>query len=304
MIVAMNAARPFAVEESVEDRAPFELRGAAEPRTPLVFASPHSGRLYPDELMAASRLGPLAIRKSEDAFVDRLIEGGFERGASGVLCRTARVWIDVNRDPWELDPQMFEDPLPAFARSQTARVAAGLGSVARLVGEGQEIYGRKLAFAEAEARIDGVHKPYHAALERLLSAAHARFGAAVLIDWHSMPSAAGRSETRRGRARPDMVLGDRHGAACDRGLTRLVRQTLESMGYVVALNAPYAGGWTTQTYGRPERGVHALQVEIDRGLYLDEARLEPTAGFTRLQHDLERLFDVLAGADWGAVLRR
>lgn len=293
-----------AAEILVPFPAPFETRGdLADPKTPLVFASPHSGRIYPDELMAASRLDAQAIRRSEDVFVDRLIEEGFSSGVSGVICRTARVWIDVNRDPWELDPAMFEDALPAFARSQTARVAAGLGSIARMVGEGQEIYARKLTFAEAEARIDAVHKPYHQAVKERLDAARERFGVGVLVDWHSMPSAAGRHEARRGRGRPDVVLGDRHGAACGRALTQAVRRQLESQGYAVTLNSPYAGGYTTQVYGRPDQGLHALQIEIDRGLYVDEATLERTPGFERLRRDLNRLFQMLIETDWATALR-
>lgn len=284
--------------------APFETRGdLQDPATPLVFASPHSGRVYPEELLAASRLDALSIRRSEDAFVDRLIEAGFARGASGVVCRMARVWVDVNRDPWELDPTMFDAPLPAFARSQTARVAAGLGSIARLVGEGQEIYLRKLNVSEAEARIERVHKPYHRALSEMIEAARVKFGVAVLVDWHSMPSAAGRHEAKRGRGSPDMVLGDRFGAACSRELTQTVKRLLESQGYIVALNAPYAGGYTTQLYGRPETGVHALQIELDRALYLDEAALQPTTGFERLQRRLGQLIEALITIDWSAVLR-
>jgi N-formylglutamate amidohydrolase len=298
----MNALQALP-ETEVRSDSPVEIRRPEALRTPLIFASPHSGRLYPDELLKASLLDRLAIRRSEDALVDELIAGGLERGAALVLCRTARAFVDVNRDPWELDPAMFEDELPAFARSQTARVAAGLGSIARLVAEGQEIYARKLTFAEAQARIEQVHDRYHQALAALVEEVRGRFGVAVLIDWHSMPSAAGRSEARRGRTRPDMVLGDRHGASCGRALWGAVRRELEAMGYAVALNSPYAGGFTTQTYGRPQEGVHTLQIELDRGLYLDETTLEPSDGFALLKRRLERLFDVLAAADWPRLLR-
>ncbi len=301
----MNAPQPIAAPALGLDPGEgpaFEVRRPPELVTPLIFASPHAGRLYPRSLMAASRLDAHAIRRSEDAFVDELIAPGFEMGIAGVVCRTARVFVDVNRDPWELDPMMFDAPLPPYARSQTPRVAAGLGSIARLVSEGQEIYARKLDFAEAKARIEQAHKPYHAALGALIEEARARFGLAVLVDWHSMPSAAAAGEARRGRGRPEIVLGDRHGAACGRGLSVLMRRTLEASGYVVALNAPYAGGWTTQTYGRPENGVHALQVEMDRGLYLDEAALERSDGYPRLARDLERLFRTLLDASWSRLL--
>lgn len=282
---------------------PFEVLRPRVLKTPLVFASPHSGRVYPADLMAASRLDARGIRRSEDALVDGLIADGREAGAALLLCRVGRAYVDVNRDPLELDAAMFSDSAPAGAIVTSSRVAAGLGAVPRLVGDGRAIYGRKLRFAEASGRLERVHAPYHAALAGLLGSARKRFGRAVLIDWHSMPSAAGRGEARKGRPKPDMVLGDRHGDSCAAGLTALMRRELEAMGYVVALNRPYAGGYTTQLHGRPETGVHALQVELDRGLYLDERTLEPAPGFARLKADLERLFGVLAGADWATVLR-
>jgi N-formylglutamate amidohydrolase len=285
------------------ETAPFDLRRREKLSTPVVFASPHSGRIYPQALLSASLLDGHALRRSEDALVDELIAPAFERGVAGVLCRVARVYVDVNRDPWELDPAMFDGRLPAYARSQSARVAAGLGSIARVVGEGQEVYARKLSFAEARARIEAVHRPYHRALHGLLMEARKTFGLAVLIDWHSMPSAASRSEAQRGRTRPDLVLGDRHGAACGRRLTQTVREALEALGYVVGLNTPYAGGFTTETYGRPAGGYHCLQIEIDRSLYLDEVRLEPSAGFAKLKRDLETVGDRLLATDWKTALR-
>jgi len=288
--------------ESEAAGAPFEVRRPQTLTTPLVFASPHSGRVYPDDMMSASRLNAREIRRSEDVLVDELIAGGEAAGAALVLCRVGRAYVDVNREPWELDEAMFSDAVPEHARAMTARVAAGLGSVPRIVGDGRAIYARKLRFAEAEARIEAVHGPWHAALESLLGEAKARFGRAVLIDWHSMPSAASRGEARKGRPKPDVVLGDRHGAACAPGLTALLKRELERAGHVVALNRPYAGGYTTQAHGRPEDGIHAVQVELDRGLYLDERTLEPRPGFERLKRDLDRLFATLASADWDKVL--
>ena len=270
------------------------------PPTPLVFASPHSGRHYPPDLLARSMLDGDAIRRSEDAYVDRLIAGGPAFGAINIHARYARAYIDVNREAYELDPSMFADELPAFARARSARVAAGLGSIAKVVAEGQEIYRDKLTFADARGRIDALHHPYHRALDRLLTEARAAHGAAVLIDWHSMPSTAA-GEGPHGRKTCDMVLGDRFGSACSSGLTRLVDGVLEGMGFRVARNAPYAGGYTTEYYGRPEHGVHALQIEINRALYLDEATLKPHAGFERLRRDLDRLFKTLA-RDWRRAL--
>ena len=278
---------------------PFEVVRTGEAATPLVHASPHSGRVYPAELLAASALDASAIRRSEDALVDELVAGAGASGGVLIKATYARAYIDVNREPYELDPAMFEDELPAFAQSRTARAAAGLGSIARIVAEGQEIYSRKLTFEEARRRVEDVHAPWHAALGELLEQARAGFGAALLIDWHSMPSGAAGPARRA----PDFVLGDRYGAACASGVTRLVERELEARGYVVARNAPYAGGWATARYGRPAEGLHALQIEINRALYLDEKRLEPLPGAAGLKADLDRLFAALRRQDWAGILR-
>ncbi len=277
--------------EEGTDEAPFRVCravGGASP-TGIVFASPHSGRIYPADLMAATHLDAETIRRSEDAHVDELIAGAPSHGIAVLTARMARAWMDVNREPWEMDAGMFEGDVPAYARARTAKVAAGLGVIARVVGEGQEIYRRKLTFAEAMRRVETVHKPYHGALTKLLGAARRVAGAAVLIDWHSMPSATG----------PDceMVLGDRYGATCGPTLTRLVEDALTAKGYRVARNAPYAGGYTTQHYGRPQRRIHALQIEINRAIYMDERTLTPTADFASLKSDLDNLFMALASVN-------
>jgi N-formylglutamate amidohydrolase len=267
---------------------------AGVPSVPIVFASPHSGRVYPPSLMAASHLGAEDIRRSEDVCVDDLVACAPGHGITLIAAHFARAWLDLNREPWELDPGMFEDELPAFARARTARVAAGLGAIARVVCEGLEIYRRKLTFAEAASRVEGVHRPYHAALAGLLAETRQEHGLAVLIDWHSMPAAAA---TQAGGG-CDIVLGDRFGAAASPAIARRVERELKALGYGVARNAPYAGGYTTETYGRPARQVHALQIEVNRALYLDEATLEPTAGYAPLKADLKRLTAALAAIDW------
>ena len=292
----MNAWEPpnsfVEVEEAV---APFVVTRpkAGVAASPLVFASPHSGRLYPEALMAVSRLDACAIRKSEDAYVDGLIERAPQHGASLIAAQLARVYMDVNREPWELDPAMFEDELPAYARSRSARVAAGLGAIARVVREGEEIYTRKLCFAEARARVEAVHAPYHDALAMLVREAREAHGVAVLIDWHSMPAAAAQGG--------EIVLGDRYGGACAPVFSAMVERTLKAMGYAVARNSPYAGGFTTEHYGRPAQRVHALQIEVSRALYMDEASMSVTAGFERLRADLERLFEVIASVNWARL---
>jgi N-formylglutamate amidohydrolase len=269
------------------------------PPTPLIFASPHSGRIYPAPMMAASNLDGAAIRRSEDAYIDRLIEGAPALGVTTISARFARVFLDLNREPWELDQTMFADELPPYARGGGARVAAGLGAIARVVAEGEEIYVRKLSFAEARARVEGAHRPYHEALSRLVEATRAAHGVAVLIDWHSMPAAAARHAA--GGAGCDIVLGDRYGASCAPGVLRRVEGALAARGWRLARNAPYAGGYTTEHYGRPVRGVHALQIELNRALYLDEETLAPTAGFEALKAGLETAFAALAAADWSRL---
>lgn len=285
---------------AAEAAAPFDLRQPVGPAAPVLYASPHSGRLYPVDMMSASRLDTAAVRRSEDAFVDALIGEAPAAGVAVLSARFARAYIDVNREPYELDPAMFSDELPSFAQGRTARVAAGLGSIARVVGEGQEIYARKLTFEEARRRIEGVHRPYHDALARLLEETRRRAGCAILVDWHSMPSAAA-GDPARSRRGPDMVLGDRYGAACSPLVTGLVERQLEAMGYLVERNRPYAGGWTTEHYGAPGKRTHALQIEINRALYLDERRTERHDGYSRLRRDLTRLTATLAATDWSRL---
>jgi N-formylglutamate amidohydrolase len=271
------------------------------PPTALVFASPHSGGVYPEDMIAASRLPVETLRASEDAFVDQIIAGAPALGAGTIRARFARSYIDLNREPWEMDPAMFDGDLPQYAHGRSARVAAGLGAIPRVAGEGRPIYSRKLTFAEAKDRVELAHRPYHDALDRQLAAARAAHGAAILIDWHSMPAAAARGQRARNGGECDIVLGDRFGAACSPKLTGLVERELEALGYRVARNAPYAGGYTTEHYGRPARRTHALQIEINRSLYMNETTREPTEGLARLTTDAETLTRALAGLDLGEL---
>lgn len=289
---AFEVARPQGVDPE----------GGDPPPTPLVFASPHSGRLYPPDMMAAARLTAQDLRGSEDAFVDNLIASAPALGVCVIRARLARAYIDLNRDAWELDPTMFEDALPDFVQTRTARVAAGLGAIARVAGEGRPIYARKLTFAEAKGRIETAHRPYHDTLDRLLAQARNAHGLAILVDWHSMPAAAARGHRARGGGPCDIVLGDRFGAACGPKLTALMEKTLEGLGYRVARNTPYAGGYTTEHYGRPNRRTHAIQVEINRALYMNETTREPTEGLARLKADIESVTAHLVQADWAELL--
>jgi N-formylglutamate amidohydrolase len=284
--------------------SPVEILTPARPRAPLVFASPHSGRRYPASFVAASRLDATMLRASEDAYVDELMNAAPRLGAPLVAARFPRALLDANRDPWELDPTMFDGPLPVWAKTRTPRVSAGLGSIPRVVADGAEIYRRRLPVAEAHRRIDLLHRPYHAAVERKLADAKARWGVGVLIDCHSMPSVGGPTDDDRGRGRVDIVLGDRFGSSCAPELTTAVERRLTALGLTVARNAPYAGGWSTERYGQPERGLHALQIEINRHLYLDERDVAPASGFDRLRDQLEELIRGLIEEDAPSVFPR
>lgn len=275
----MTAASDFA---SV---APFTVEEAAEQRVPFVFNSPHSGRFYPDRFLAMAKLDADTIRRSEDCFVDQLFGGVVRLGAPLLSANFPRAYLDANREPWELDPRMFSQPLPSFANVRSPRVAGGLGTVPRLVGEGLDIYGGKLPLQEAAERIEYLYKPYHETLKRLVAQTHARFGYAVLVDCHSMPASIRVGDSG---VRPDFIVGDRFGASASAALTEHAIGVLAEMGYTVAHNKPYAGGFITEHYGRPARGLHALQIEVNRGLYLNERTYEKTSGYAALAHDLTR----------------
>jgi N-formylglutamate amidohydrolase len=280
---------------------PYALRRPARQTMPVVFASPHSGVDYPAEFLAAARLDRRSLRRSEDAFVDELFAAAPAAGAPLLSALFPRAFVDANREALELDPQMFEDALPPEAITDSPRVAAGLGMIARVVASGEEIYGRKLRLAEALARIERYWRPYHAMLGQLIAETKRRYGACVLIDCHSMPSVGGPMERDAGRERVDMVLGDCRGSSCAPTLTDRVEKDLRHLGYAVARNNPYSGGFVTQHYGRPGTEVHALQIEINRALYMDESALTRGPGFARLAADMGRL--VRAIGDISASLR-
>ena len=277
------------------DRAappPYRLHAPERQTAPLVLASAHSGRDYPAEFLAAARLDPVGLRRSEDSFVDELFADAPGHGAPLLAATFPRAYCDPNREPWELDPAMFDDALPPWVNTTSARVGAGLGTIARVVASGESIYRGKLRFADAEARVRRCWEPYHAALSGLLDETRRRFGSCLLVDCHSMPanSCAGRPPG------PDFVLGDAHGTACSPQVTRLVERVLTGFGYVVRRNDPYAGGYVTRHYGRPRERVHALQIEIARTLYMDEARIEKRPGFARVREHLSELVATLTAA--------
>lgn len=258
-------------------RAPFRLHSPSPQTLAFVFASPHSGRTYPASFVAQSRLSFEALRRSEDAFVEELFLPVVTEGAPLIAASFPRAYLDVNRAPQEFDAQMFEGSLPFAVDSSSPRVNAGLGVIPRVVREGVEIYPGKISAAEASRRLSVFYRPYHDALGELVRETREHFGVAVVIDCHSMPSAA---------AAPDIVLGDRYGISAGAGLMRVAEEAFMRQGFSVARNAPYAGGYTTQIYGRPGRGTHALQIEINRALYMDEDRVRPSASFAEFQGHL------------------
>lgn len=279
--------------EAGEVYEPYLLTRPAGRSVPLVFASPHSGRAYPASFVAAARLGPVALRRSEDGFVDELFASAPDYGAPLLAATFPRVFCDVNREPWELDPGMFDEPLPSWVNTASPRVGAGLGTIARVVATGEAVYRRKLTFREAEERIRRFWQPYHAALAALIAETRDEFGCCLLIDCHSMPMHPAQAGNP-----PDFVLGDAHGTSCALRATRMVEEALTRMGYRVRRNDPYAGGYVTRHYGRPREGVHALQIEVARPLYMDEERIERLPGMPALQANLTGLIANLRRADW------
>jgi N-formylglutamate deformylase len=255
------------------------IRMPAVHSLPVVFASPHSGRRYPRHFLATTRLDEATLRRSEDSYVDDIFGGAPDHGAPLIAATFPRAYCDVNREAWELDPAMFEDALPPWVNTTSARVGAGLGMMARVVANGEAIYGIRLRFADAQARVKTCWQPYHDALTRLVDLTVARFGLCLLVDCHSMPSSA----TIRNKPPPDIVLGDVHGAACAASITRALDRFYTQAGYATRRNDPYAGGYVARHYGRPHRRVHAIQIEMARSLYMDEQTLRPGPGLARLQ---------------------
>jgi len=271
-----------------QDPPPFRLDRPARQGVPFVFASPHSGRAYPDTLLARTRLDATTLRRSEDAFVDELFAGVAALGAPLLAAQFPRALLDVNRGMAEIDRAMFDGALRVKVDAPSPRVAAGLGVIPRIVRDGAEIYRAKLDSAEADARLEQLYKPYHAALAALMEETRARFGVAVLIDCHSMPSAL---------AVPDIVLGDRYGASAAPAVTARAETAFLREGFTVTRNTPYAGGHTTVRYGKVASGFHALQIEINRALYLDEDRITKQPSFQAVRARLTRAMEYLTAID-------
>jgi N-formylglutamate amidohydrolase len=273
---------------------PFEVVEPLTIAAPFLFNSPHSGLVYPKSFVEQARLDLQSLRRSEDSFVDTLFGSVAEIGMPFMRAHFPRCYVDVNREPYELDPRMFNGRLPSFANTRSMRVSGGLGTVARIVGEAQEIYGRRIPVDEAITRIENFYKPYHRALRRVMVQMQRSFGLAVLIDCHSMPSSTG---LRDERARTDIVLGDRYGTSCAGVITDVLELELRRRGYAVVRNKPYAGGFITEHYGNPASGMHAVQIEINRALYMDERAYRPAERFETVRNDLLEVAGALMKID-------
>src|ERR1700754_1283801 len=275
---------------------PFEVLEPLDYRGPVVFNSPHSGRVYPRAFLSAAKLDLATLRRSEDSFVDELMAGVVARGHPLMRVHFPRCYVDVNREPYELDPRMFNGRLPSFANTRSMRVAGGLGTIPRVVGDGQEIYRERINVDEALGRIEALYKPYHRALRRLINKAHQAFGTVILVDCHSMPSVGvPRDEPRR----PDIVIGDRYGTSCASVLPDLVEEIMSGLGYSIGRNKPYAGGFITEHYGNPASGLHTVQLELNRAIYMDERRRERSPRFAQVATDFAALADALAQVPLG-----
>lgn len=271
---------------------PFDLwLPPAQATSAAIFNSPHSGSDYHGSFLGRTRLAPLLLRSSEDAFVDRLFASAPDNGAPLLAARVPRAYVDLNRAADDLDPALITG---AARRASNPRIAAGLGVIPRVVAEGRPIIEGKLSLTEAEQRLNTVWRPYHARLSALVAETLAREGVALLFDCHSMPRDALAGAPMVWGRRPDVILGDRFGAACDRSVIEATAEAFTAQGFVVARNAPFAGGYITQSYGRPRLRVHALQIEIDRSLYMDERRIEPLPGFPEMAARIGRVVAVLA----------
>lgn len=270
------------MQSDFSDRPAFEVLRPKKQLVPFIFNCPHSGRDYPKRFLDQSGLDHLSIRQSEDAYVDELFESVPWLGAPLLRAHFPRAYLDVNREPYELDQSMFNEPLPDHVNKNSARVSAGLGTIAKNVSEARPIYHSKLPLADAITRIEGIYKPYHRTLQNLVADTIQHFGVAILIDCHSMPQLAAKS----GDMPPDIIIGDRYGSSCSPQLSQQMEMGLESLGFCTRRNRPYAGGFITRSYGRPSLAVHAVQLEISRGLYLNEVTLKKNSSFPKLQSSI------------------
>lgn len=278
----------------------FTLTKPSRRTTAVVFASPHSGRNYPWKFMRRSDLDELAVRSSEDAFVDELFADAPRHGAPFIKAGAPRAYVDLNRAADELDPVLIEG---VRKNGHNPRVSSGLGVIPRVVANGRVIYKGKIPWSEAKRRIDTYWHPYHAELKSQLDQAYAMFGQSILVDCHSMPHEAMDSIARSGARRPEIVLGDRFGAAASEEIVDRIEQAFSNAGLVVTRNTPFAGAYITQHYGRPANARHAIQIEIDRSLYMNERLVKPNGNFLAFKALLDEIIPQLADIGRPAQMR-
>ena len=269
---------------------------------PVVFASPHSGQNYTQAFIETTQLSLRQLRRSEDAFVDEIFASAPEFGAPLLLAHFPRAFVDPNRSAYELDPTMFSDPLPSYVTTRTSRIMAGLGTIPRVVKIGEDIYRQRMSFKEAKQRIEDNYIPYHEALSSLLNQTREKFGAALLIDCHSMPSADKAHKNFFSTPLSDIILGDCHGMSCNPIITDTAEQICRDLGLTVTRNKPYAGGYTTKHYGQPKHHFHSLQIEIKRSLYMDELRIERGPGLAPLIQQMRHLIDAMTSIDFSTIM--
>ena len=291
-IIFVGQYSPQIMAHAVSDGS-FEILAPRAWTAPAVFNSPHSGRQYPADLMRMTRLSSQALRKSEDCYIDELFIACVELGAPLLRAHVPRAYVDLNREAYEFDPRMFACELPGFMNTGSPRVAGGLGTIPRLVAEGEEIYRERLSLSDALQRVDTIYRPYHRTLKALLDEVLNTTGSVLLMDCHSMPSNATSFISPPRQTAIDVVIGDRYGASCPEEITSHVEDLLRAHGLRVVRNKPYAGGFITQNYGSPTLGRNALQIEINRALYMNEQRLEKTPDFAALQATLRNVIEAL-----------
>ena len=269
--------------EDFNQTAAVEVFSPPEQAIPFIFNSPHSGNYYPKSFLEASQLDSQSIRQSEDAYVDYLFSDVLKSGATLVRANFPRAYLDVNREPYELDPKMFCNKLPSYINCNSLKVAGGIGTIARIVGKSQEIYSHPLDVNEVLHRIENLYKPYHQALQNTIEKIHDKFGYVILIDCHSMPT---RYWDNKNIFRPDLILGDRFGSSCPKNLTDSAEKIFHSLSYSVGRNKPFAGGYITEKYGQPELGYFTIQIELSRKLYMNESNFSLIANSEKVKNDL------------------
>ena len=258
---------------------------------PLIFSSPHSGRIYPTELLESSKLKLRKLRSLEDPYVDELFDHVVTQGAAFIKAEFPRAYLDLNREPYELDPKLISPDLPTYANTKSLRVKGGLGTIPRIVADGSAIYRKPILLPDALKRIENYHLPYHAKLKELLHKTRSQFGFAILLDCHSMPSS---TNIYKNKLTTDIVIGNRFNSSCAPQLTDIIAETFQSSGFSVKLNQPYAGGYVTEHHGKPENAIHAVQIEINRNLYLDQVTYEKSKKFNGLKSKLVKITAILA----------